>query len=113
MIGDRGHRGGIGFSAQQIDLLACLARLAPCLISIEARELIALGHQVRLVPPSDVKACLNRGKNDATDAEAICEPVTRPSMRFVPVKRRAAPSPCSQWWTSTTYSRAGFAAYQL
>lgn len=51
-----------------------------------ARELIALDHQVRLVPPSDVKACLKRGKNDAADTEAICEVVTRPSMRFVPVK---------------------------
>lgn len=110
MIGDCGHRGGVAFAAQQIDLLACLGR-APCLISIEARELIALGHQLRLMPPSGVKACLNRGKNDATDAEAICEPVTRPSMRFVPVKRRAAPPPSSQWWTSTTYSLAGFAAY--
>lgn len=74
--------------------------------------MIALGHQVRLVPPSDVKACLNRGKNDATDAAAICEPVTRPSMRFVPVKRRAAPTPCPLW-TSTTYPFAGFPAHQL
>lgn len=83
---------GIGLSAQQIDLLACLAGLAPWLISIEARELIALGRQVRLVPPSDVKACLNRGKNDATDAEAICEPVTRPSIRFVPEEKSRASS---------------------
>jgi transposase len=48
--------------------------------------LTALGHQVRLVPPSYVKAYLKRGKNDAADAEAICEAVTRPNMRFVPVK---------------------------
>jgi transposase len=51
-----------------------------------ARELIALGHQVKLVPPTYVKAYVKRNKNDATDAAAICEAVTRPSMRFVPVK---------------------------
>jgi transposase len=76
------------------ELLQFFARLAPCVIGIEAcatahywaRELTALGHQVRLVPPSYVKAYVKRGKNDAADAEAICEAVTRPSMRFVPVK---------------------------
>lgn len=47
-----------------------------------ARELIALGHEVRLMPPAYVK----RGKTDAADAEAICEAVTRPTMRFVAVK---------------------------
>jgi transposase len=47
---------------------------------------MALGHQVRLIPPSYVEAYLKRGKNDAADAEAICEVVTRPNMRFVPVK---------------------------
>lgn len=51
-----------------------------------ARELIALGHQVRLLSPSYVMAYLKRGKNDVADAEAICEAVTRPSMHFVPVK---------------------------
>ena len=51
-----------------------------------ARELIALGHDVRLMPPAYVKAYVKRNKNDAADAEAICEAVTRPSMRFVPVK---------------------------
>lgn len=76
------------------ELLNFFQRLAPCLVGIEAcatahywaRELGALGHQVRLVPPSYVKAYLKRGKNDAADAEAICEAVTRPNMRFVPVK---------------------------
>jgi transposase len=76
------------------ELAQFFAHLAPCLIGIEAcatahhwaRELMALGHQVRLVPPSYVKAYLKRGKNDAADAEAICEAVTRPTMRFVPVK---------------------------
>jgi len=68
--------------------------LSPCLVGIEAcpsahhwsRELQALGHTVRLLPPSYVKAYLKRSKNDANDAAAICEAVTRPSMRFVPTK---------------------------
>src|SRR5262249_56168009 len=51
-----------------------------------ARAVMAVGQQVRVVPPSYVKAYLKRGKNDAADAEAICEAVTRPNMRFVPVK---------------------------
>ncbi len=75
-------------------VLGFFAGLEPCLVGIEAcctahhwaRELTALGHQVRLLPPSYVKAYVKRGKNDALDAEAICEAVTRPSMRFVPVK---------------------------
>jgi transposase len=66
----------------------------PCLVGMEAcatshhwaRELIALGHEVRLMPPAYVKAYVKRNKNDAADAAAICEAVTRPSMRFVPVK---------------------------
>jgi transposase len=51
-----------------------------------AREIMSLGHEVRLMPPSYVKAYLRRQKNDAADAEAICEAVSRPTMRFVPVK---------------------------
>ena len=70
---------------------------APCLVGIEAcatahhwaRELIALGDEVRLMPPAYVKAYVKRNKNDAADAAAICEAVTRPSMRFVPVKDAA------------------------
>jgi len=68
--------------------------LPPCLVGMEAcatahhwaRELAAFGHEVRLMPPGYVKAYVKRNKNDAADAEAICEAVTRPSMRFVPVK---------------------------
>ena len=68
--------------------------LEPCLVGMEAcatahswaRELTALGHRVKLMPPAYVKAYVKRNKNDAADAEAICEAVTRPSMRFVPVK---------------------------
>ncbi len=70
------------------------AGLAPCLVGMEAcgtahfwaRELVALGHEVKIIPPSYVKAYVRRGKNDAVDAAAICEAVTRPNMRFVPIK---------------------------
>jgi transposase len=66
----------------------------PCLVGIEAcatahywaRELTKLGHRIRLMPPSYVKPYVKRQKNDAADAEAICEAVTRPTMRFVEVK---------------------------
>jgi len=69
-------------------------KLPPCLVGIEAcasahhwsRELQALGHSVRLMPPAYVKPYVKRHKNDATDAEAICEAVTRPNMRFVATK---------------------------
>ena len=75
-------------------VLEFFASLRSCLIGIEAcptahhwsRQLHALGHTVRLMPPSYVKAYLKRSKNDANDAAAICEAVTRPSMRFVPTK---------------------------
>jgi transposase len=75
-------------------LLPFFTKLRPCLIGIEAcatahhwaRELHGLGHEVRLMPPAYVKPYVKRQKNDAADAEAICEAVTRPSMRFVEVK---------------------------
>ena len=68
--------------------------LAPCLVGLEAcatahywaRELMKLGHKVRLMPAKDVKAYVKRNKNDAADAAAICEAVSRPTMRFVPAK---------------------------
>ncbi|GGB58417.1 IS110 family RNA-guided transposase [Blastomonas aquatica] len=75
-------------------LLKLFEKLPPCLVGMEAcasahhwaRELAALGHQVKLMPPQYVKPYVKRGKNDAADAEAICEAVTRPTMRFVGVK---------------------------
>src|SRR5271165_7143107 len=75
-------------------VIAFFQSLEPCLVGMEAcatahhwaRELTALGHTVKLMPTAYVKAYVKRNKNDAADAEAICEAVTRPSMRFVPVK---------------------------
>ena len=75
-------------------VLGFFKALPPCLVGMEAcatahywaRELTKLGHQVRLMPAKDVKAYVKRNKNDAADAEAICEAVRRPTMRFVPVK---------------------------
>jgi len=75
-------------------VLGFFGKLSPCLVGIEAcasshhwsRELQALGHTVRLMPPAYVKPYLKRQKNDAADAEAICEAVQRPSMRFVATK---------------------------
>jgi transposase len=75
-------------------VLGLFAKLAPTKIGMEAcgaahhwaRELIALGHEVLLLPPQYVKPYVKRNKNDAADAEAICEAMSRPTMRFVPVK---------------------------
>ena len=75
-------------------MLPFFAKLPSCLVGMEAcgtshywaRELIKLGHQVRLMPPAYVKPYVKRGKTDAADAEAVCEAVARPTMRFVPVK---------------------------
>lgn len=70
------------------------ARLAPCRVGMEAcgsahywaRELAAMGHEVVLMAPAYIKPYVKRGKNDALDAAAICEAMSRPDMRFVPVK---------------------------
>lgn len=83
-------------SLKRRQVLKYFAALEPCLVGMEAcatahywaRELQALGHQVKLMPPSYVKAYVKRNKTDAADAEAICEAVSRPSMRFVPVKSK-------------------------
>src|SRR3954464_6984969 len=76
------------------DVLRFFSALSPCLVGMEAcatahywaRELAKLGHTVRLMPAKDVKAYVKRNKNDAADAEAICEAVRRPTMRFVRIK---------------------------
>jgi transposase len=75
-------------------VMAFFQKMPPCLIGIEAcasshywsRELQAIGHTVRLMPPAYVRPYVKRQKNDMADAEAICEAVTRANMRFVPTK---------------------------
>lgn len=79
---------------RRAQFLSFFAKLTPCLIGMEscsgahywAREFTALGHEVRLIPPMYVKPYVKCGKSDAIDAEAICEAVTRPTMRFVAIK---------------------------
>jgi transposase len=79
---------------RRADVLRFFEQLHPCLVGMEAcatahhwaRKLEALGHRVKLMPPTYVKAYIRRNKNDAADAEAICEAVSRPAMRFVPIK---------------------------
>ena len=79
---------------RRCQVLRFFQELPPCLVGLEAcatshywaRELAKLGHEVRLMPAKDVKAYVKRNKNDAADAEAICEAVRRPTMRFVQVK---------------------------
>jgi len=78
----------------RVKLLSFLAAQTRCVVAMEAcagahywaREIAKLGHQVRLIAPAYVKPFIKRQKNDAADAEAICEAAQRPSMRFVPVK---------------------------
>ena len=95
-------------------VVAFFAALPRCLIGLEAcatahhwaRELQAVGHEVRLMPAQYVKAYVKRNKNDAADAEAICEAVGRPSMRFVAIKTASSKPPCccttagSGWFAS-------------
>ncbi len=81
-------------SVRRRQMMPFFAKLEPCLIGIEAcgtshfwaREIAALGHEVKLMPPIYVKPYVKRGKTDAADAEAICEAVKRPTMRFVAIK---------------------------
>jgi len=79
---------------RRAQVLSFFEKLEPCLVGIEAcgtshhwaREISKLGHTIKLIPPVYVKPYVKRGKSDAADAEAICEAVTRPTMRFVEVK---------------------------
>ena len=89
---------------RRAQMLPFFEKLPPCLVGAEAcgtyhhwaRELTKLGHTVRLMPPVYVKPYVKRGKNDVADAEAICEAVTRPTMRFVAVKSREQQAALSQ-----------------
>ena len=79
---------------RRAQVLAFFSQVPRCVVAMEAcggahfwgREIGSLGHEVRLIPPAYVKPFVKRQKNDAADAEAICEAAQRPSMRFVPVK---------------------------
>ena len=81
-------------AVRRASLLDFFRKLPPCLVGIEAcatahfwaREIQACGHEVKIIPPIYVKAYVKRGKTDAADAEAICEAVTRPTMRFAAIK---------------------------
>ena len=85
---------GVSRSLRRSQVLSFFGSLEPCLVGMEAcgashywaRELARLGHEVRLIAPAYVKPYVKRGKSDAADAEAICEAVCRPTMRFVEVK---------------------------
>src|ERR1700726_2461820 len=91
---DTMEKGVVGKQLRRSQVIGFFKALPPCLIGMEAcatahywaRELRKLGHEVRLMPAKDVKAYLKRNKNDAADAEAICEAVRRPTMRFVQIK---------------------------
>lgn len=93
---DYDHKPIVRRQLKRRQVLPFFAKLPPCLVGIEAcsashhwsRELTTLGHTVRLIPPRYVKPYVKSQKNDATDAEAICEAVTRPNMRFVAAKSR-------------------------
>ena len=91
---DRDGRPVMRKTLRRAQVLGFFADLPACVVGMEAcgsahhwaRELRALGHRVRLIPPQYVRPFVKTNKNDAADAEAICEAVTRPTMRFAPVK---------------------------
>jgi transposase len=91
---DASHQPVLRRQLRRTQMLPFFAKIPPCLVVMEAcgsahywaREIGALGHEVRLVPPAYARPFAKRGKSDSIDAEAVCEAGARPSMRFVPVK---------------------------
>lgn len=104
---------------RRTEMIRYFEKLPPTLVAIEscgsshhwARLLQSFGHGVKLIPPQYVKPYVKRGKNDAADAQALCEAVTRPSMRFVPVKSREQQAAC-MLMTVRTSGRRKVAALQ-
>lgn len=99
---DQGEAVVVRRQCRRAEMIRYFEKLPPALVAIEAcgsshhwgRLLESFGHEVKLIPPQYVKPYVKRGKNDATDAEALCEAVTRPSMRFVPIKSRERQAAC-------------------
>ena len=95
-VGPDGHV-ALQRTLRRSQVLGLFSRLPACLVGLEAcagahywaREIARFGHDVRLIPPAYVKPYVRRQKNDATDAAAICEAVSRPSMRFCQIKTEA------------------------
>ncbi len=95
---DANHRPVLRRQLRRTQMLPFFAKIPPCRVVMEAcgsahywaREIGALGHEVRLVPPAYARPFAKRGKSDSIDAEAVCEAGARPSMRFVPVKSAEA-----------------------
>jgi transposase len=91
---EREGSGGASRKLSRSKMRAFFAQTAPCRVGMEAcgsahywaRELIAMGHEVALIPPAYVKPYVKRGKNDALDAAAVCEAMSRSGMRLVPIK---------------------------
>jgi transposase len=91
---DASGRAELHKKLRRCPVLAFFSQLQPCVVAMEAcgdahfwgREIGKLGHELQLVSPAYVKPFVNHQKNDAADAEAICEAAQRPTMRFVPVK---------------------------
>jgi transposase len=110
---DEAGKVGVRKALRRAEVMKYFAKLPPCLIGMEAcgsahfwaRELAKLGHTVKLIAPQFVKPYVKTNKNDARDAEGICEAVSRPNMRFVPVKTLA-----QQEVLSLHRARQGFVA---
>ena len=118
---DQQDRPVLRINLRRPQLLAFFRKLLPTEVAMEAcgsahhwaRELTALGHEVRLVPPQYVKPYVKRSKNDRNDAEAICEAAGRPGMHLVPVKSVTVRSVWSNAWMTRTPARPSWSAVSV
>lgn len=112
-VDERGHV-ALRKQVRREQLTAFMVNLPPCVVGMEAcggahhwaRKFQELGHTVRLMSPQFVKPYVKSNKNDAADAEAICEAVTRPTMRFVPIKNVEQQSALSLHWVRQGFVKA-------